>query len=65
MNSVQDKKIKKMQTLKDDNILAKPFDEAPFDQIKTADYKPAIEAAIQDAREEIDFIASAARAPNF
>ena len=45
-----------METTTEENILLKPFNEAPFDKIKTEDYKPAIEAAIEGARNEIDFI---------
>ncbi|RXG28060.1 M3 family metallopeptidase [Leeuwenhoekiella palythoae] len=39
-----------------ENILLQSFDIAPFDAIQNADYKPAIEAAIAQARQEIDFI---------
>lgn len=38
------------------NILLLSFDIAPFDAIQNEDYKPAIEAAIAQARQEIDFI---------
>lgn len=38
------------------NILLQSFDIAPFDAIQNEDYKPAIEAAIAQARQEIDFI---------
>lgn len=47
------------------NILMTAFDEAPFSKIKTEDYQPAIEAAIEKAREEIDFIANQSDAPTF
>ncbi|UBZ09365.1 M3 family metallopeptidase [Leeuwenhoekiella palythoae] len=39
-----------------ENILLQSFDIAPFDAIQNEDYKPAIEAAITQARQEIDFI---------
>lgn len=39
-----------------ENILLQSFDIAPFDAIQNEDYKPAIEAAIAQARQEIDFI---------
>ncbi|WP_370174862.1 M3 family metallopeptidase [Leeuwenhoekiella palythoae] len=39
-----------------ENILLQNFDIAPFDAIQNEDYKPAIEAAIAQARQEIDFI---------
>lgn len=39
-----------------ENILLQSFDIAPFDAIQNQDYKPAIEAAIAQARQEIDFI---------
>ncbi len=39
-----------------ENILLQSFDIAPFDAIQNEDYKPAIEAAIAQARKEIDFI---------
>jgi len=43
--------------LKDsENILLQNFDIAPFDAIQNEDYKPAIEAAIAQARQEIDLI---------
>ena len=38
------------------NILLQNFDIAPFDAIQNEDYKPAIEAAIAQARQEIDLI---------
>ncbi len=39
-----------------ENSLLQPFNEAPFSQIQVSDYKPAIEAAIAEARKEIDVI---------
>ena len=39
-----------------ENILLQSFDIAPFNAIQNEDYKPAIEAAIAQARQEIDFI---------
>lgn len=39
-----------------ENTLLQNFDIAPFDAIQDSDYKPAIEAAITKAREEIDLI---------
>ncbi|HBT11209.1 MULTISPECIES: M3 family metallopeptidase [Leeuwenhoekiella] len=39
-----------------ENILLQNFDIAPFDAIQNEDYKPAIEAAIAQARQEIDLI---------
>ncbi|WP_031426292.1 M3 family metallopeptidase [Flavimarina sp. Hel_I_48] len=47
------------------NILMEAFNEAPFSQIKTEDYQPAIEAAIEKAREEIDAIVNHPDAPTF
>lgn len=54
-----------MEIATQDNILLKPFNEAPFDKIKTEDYKPAIEASIEEARKEIDCITSQPEAPTF
>lgn len=42
--------------MKEENVLLKPFNNEPFEQIKTEDYQPAIEAAIEEARAEIDAI---------
>ncbi|MEH6407243.1 MAG: hypothetical protein V7767_08190, partial [Leeuwenhoekiella sp.] len=48
-----------------ENILLKPFDEAPFSQIQVSDYKPAIKAAIEQARNEIDAITALPDEPTF
>lgn len=42
-----------------------PFDIPPFEKIKTADFLPAIEAAISEKEREIDKIVSNADAPSF
>ncbi|MGB3774267.1 MAG: M3 family metallopeptidase, partial [Leeuwenhoekiella sp.] len=47
------------------NILMTAFNEAPFSKIKTEDYQPAIEAAIENARTEIDAIANNTDVPTF
>ena len=47
------------------NILMEPFNEAPFSKINTEDYQPAIEAAIEKAREEIKGITNQDVAPTF
>ena len=48
-----------------ENRLLKSFDIAPFDAIQDADYKPAIEQAIREAREEIDLIANSTEPATF
>ena len=48
-----------------ENILLNTFDIAPFDKIDDADYKPAIEAAIKEARLEIDAISNSIEEPTF
>ncbi|MEH6657381.1 M3 family metallopeptidase [Leeuwenhoekiella marinoflava] len=48
-----------------ENRLLKNFDIAPFDAIQDADYKPAIEQAIREAREEIDLIANSTEPATF
>lgn len=47
------------------NILLHTFNQAPFSQIKVSDYKPAIEAAIEEARNEIDTITNLPAEPTF
>ena len=47
------------------NILLNKFNEAPFSLINASDYKPAIEAAIEEARKEIDAITSLPEAATF
>ncbi len=47
------------------NPLSVAFDEAPFSQIKTEHFKPAILEAIDDARKEIDAIAGQTAPPSF
>lgn len=42
-----------------------PFQSAPFEQIKTADYLPAFEALILKAEQEIDNIVNNTAAPDF
>ena len=42
-----------------------PFQAPPFDKIKDADYQPAIEAGIEQARAENEAIANDAAAPTF
>jgi peptidyl-dipeptidase Dcp len=42
-----------------------PFQAPPFDKIKDADYQPAIEAGIEQARAENEAIANNAAAPTF
>ncbi len=42
-----------------------PFETPPFDKIKHEHYKPAFEAAIADARDEVDAIATQASIPDF
>ncbi len=41
------------------------FGEAPFDQIKTEHYKPAIEAALAEARSHLDALAHQSATPDF
>lgn len=48
-----------------DNPLLKAFEEAPFSKIKDAHFKPAIEAAIETARHEIDKITTQDETPSF
>jgi Zn-dependent oligopeptidase len=52
-----------------ENILLKPFatpyQTAPFEQIKTADFLPAIEQLIAEAKEGIDAIVAQTEAPTF
>ena len=48
-----------------ENTLLKSFDIAPFDQIQDSDYKPAILAAIDEARLEIENIANATQDATF
>jgi peptidyl-dipeptidase Dcp len=47
------------------NPLLKPFDSAPFSQIKNDHFKPAFEKAIEEARAEIDAITANAALPTF
>lgn len=47
------------------NPLLQDFDTAPFEQIKNEHYKPAIERAIQIAKDEIDAIVNNPDAPTF
>ena len=47
------------------NPLLKPFDSAPFSQIKNEHFKPAFEKAIDEARAEIDAITANAALPTF
>jgi len=47
------------------NILLNEFDYAPFSEIKTEDYKPAILKAMELAREEIDEIVNSEEPPAF
>ena len=48
-----------------ENILLNTFDISPFDKIDDVDYKPAIEAAIKEARLEIDAISNSIEEPTF
>ncbi|GAA0873556.1 M3 family metallopeptidase [Gangjinia marincola] len=48
-----------------DNPLLQPFNEAPFEQIKTDHFKPAIEQAIKAAKAEIETITSSTEATTF
>ena len=47
------------------NPLLSPFDTPPFSKIKNEHFKPAMEQAIADAREEIDAITENTEAPTF
>ncbi|MGY5848678.1 M3 family metallopeptidase [Salegentibacter sp. HM20] len=51
--------------MREENILLKDFDTAPFSKIKTEDYKPAIIRAIELARAEINAITQNPEKPNF
>lgn len=42
-----------------------PYHTAPFDKVKVEHYQPAIEAAIEEARQEIDAIVNNSAAPTF
>ncbi|MEO3416834.1 M3 family metallopeptidase [Roseovarius sp. CAU 1744] len=42
-----------------------PFEIAPFDQVSDADFEPAFDAALAEARAEVDAIADAPGAPSF
>ncbi|MBC2839592.1 M3 family metallopeptidase [Robiginitalea sp. SC105] len=48
-----------------DNPLLQPFDAAPFDALKTDQFKPAFEKALAEARAEIDAIAQNPEPPDF
>ncbi len=48
-----------------ENPLLAPFDTAPFMKIKTEHYKPAIEEAIQQAKDDIAKITTSGAAPTF
>lgn len=48
-----------------ENILLTPFDIAPFSQIKTSDYEPAFDAAIAEAKKEIQQIIDNPEKPTF
>ncbi len=47
------------------NVLLEPFDLAPFRSIKNTDFKPAFEKALEEARAEIDQIATSDKSPTF
>ena len=47
------------------NLLLAPFNQAPFEHIKTAHFKPAFEKALREAREEIDQITATSEIPTF
>lgn len=47
------------------NPLLSKFELPPFDQINTADYLPAIEAGIAEAKKEVEAIINNAEAPTF
>jgi len=47
------------------NPLLKPFDKAPFNNIKNNHFKPAFLKALKDARAEIDAITKVQEAPTF
>nr|WP_299385677.1 M3 family metallopeptidase [Allomuricauda sp.] len=47
------------------NPLLSPFDQAPFEQIKNEHFKPAFLQAIEEARKEIDQIATNPEPPTF
>ncbi len=47
------------------NLLLAPFNQAPFEHIKTDNFKPAFEKALQEARAEIDKITTAKEDPTF
>ena len=47
------------------NLLLAPFNQAPFEHIKTDHFKPAFEKALQEARAEIDKITTAKEDPTF
>lgn len=48
-----------------DNPLLQPFDAAPFSSIQTEHFKPAFDAALAEARAEIDAIADHPSPPDF
>ncbi len=47
------------------NLLLAPFNQAPFEHIKTEHFKPAFEKALKEARAEIDQITTAKEDPTF
>ncbi|GMN10969.1 M3 family metallopeptidase [Croceitalea sp. MTPC9] len=47
------------------NLLLKPFDQAPFSKMKNEHFKPAFLSAIDNARKEIDAIVKNTAAPTF
>lgn len=47
------------------NPLLQSFNHPPFEQIETNHYKPAIEKALKDAREEVENISASTQAANF
>lgn len=47
------------------NILLQNFDKAPFSQIKNADFEPAFEQAIKEAKQEVLTISENSEKPNF
>ncbi|NND50995.1 MAG: M3 family peptidase, partial [Flavobacteriaceae bacterium] len=47
------------------SVFDTPYNSAPFSKIKNADFRPAFEKAITDAKKEIDQICNQNEAPNF
>lgn len=58
-----------MQSIKETNPLVQkwntPYQTPPFDKIKTSDYKPAIQYALEEAKQDINKIISNPQEPTF